>query len=118
MIYEDFKGFCFTPETIGDLIALENLKRSSMDFPVYGEVNIFIRQYWDYVRFIERNNVCSLMELYDGGIFDQLYDFAEGKKTLMELDIVTEYLGQREDADAVRLIGKLTSLREIQRRDE
>lgn len=118
MIYEDFKGFCFTPETIGELISLENLRRESMKLPVYGEVNSVIRQYWDYVCFIERNNTCSLMELYEGGIFDQLYDFAEGNRTLMGLDIMTEYLGQSTDADAIRLIGKLACLREITRGEE
>ena len=115
MIYEEFGGFCFTPETISDLITLENLRRESMKLPVYGEVNAFIRQYWNYVCSIERNNTCSLMELYDSGLFDQLYDFAEGNRTLMGLDIVTVYLGQSTDADAIRLIGKLTCLREIKR---
>lgn len=117
MIYEEFGGFCFTPETIDELIALENFRREAMKLPVYGEINAFIRQYWGYVCSIERNNAC-LMEMYDGGIFDQLYDFAEGKKTLMRLSIVTGYLGLSKDPGAIHLIGELTSLREIKRGEE
>lgn len=114
MIYEEFGGFCFTPETIGELISLENLRRESMKLPVYGEVNAFVRHYWDYVCSIERGNAC-LMEMYDSGLFDQLYNFAEGKSTLMKMSVVTGYLGLSKDIGAIRLIGELTSLREIKK---
>jgi hypothetical protein len=99
-------GFVFMPETLDELIKLEDMARNWY----HSSVGEWFLKYWDFVHENEHGNELTVKELFESGVVSETYDFAFTKKPLSEWDI-WGYLSNDTSDCALTLMKEFTEIK-------
>lgn len=99
MKIEKMDGFVFVPETVGDLVKIEEMVRGLFD----SDIGDWFLNYWRFVHENEHGNECSVKELFESDAVSETFDFALTEKPLGEWG-VWEYLSNDSSIRALGLM--------------
>lgn len=106
MKIDKMDGFVFMPETVEDLVKIEDMVRETPD----SDIGRWFLKYWRFVRENEHGNEHSVKELFDTDAVSETYDFALTEKPLGEWG-VWDYLSNDSGCHALMLMAEFIQIK-------